>query len=122
MTAATIGTSTGPRIRNRSPVVNSTSITPGDIGNAVIGAKGVAGAVGCGTSFCSRTCAIMTSAVWSPEPLGKIIRRKLTPTCDLQVSYTHAKSAGNLVAADPLGHQVLNLFDNYRGKLHPVGL
>src|SRR5437879_410338 len=38
MTADTIGTSTGPRIRNRTPVVNSTSITPGDIGNAVIGA------------------------------------------------------------------------------------
>jgi len=51
----------------------------GDIGNAVIGAKGVAGAVGCGTSFCSGTCAILTSAVWRPEPLGKIIRRKLTP-------------------------------------------
>jgi len=67
MTAATIGTSAGPRIRNRAPVVNCTSITPGDIGNAVIGAKGVAGAVGCGTSFCSRSCAIMTSAVWRPD-------------------------------------------------------
>jgi hypothetical protein len=32
----------GPRIRNRTPVVNSTSITPGDIGN---GAKSVAGAL-----------------------------------------------------------------------------
>jgi hypothetical protein len=41
MTADTIGTSTGPRIRNRAPVVNSTSITPGDIGNAVISAASV---------------------------------------------------------------------------------
>jgi hypothetical protein len=41
MSADTIGTSTGPRIRNRAPVVNSTSITPGDIGNAVIGAATV---------------------------------------------------------------------------------
>src|SRR5262249_8647701 len=48
----------------------------GDVGN---GAKGVVGAVGCGTSFCSGTCAILTSAVWRPEPLGKIIRRKLMP-------------------------------------------
>src|SRR5438445_1686150 len=32
-----------------------------------------------GLHFCSRTCAIMTSAVWRPEPLGKIIRRKLMP-------------------------------------------
>src|SRR5215471_14721595 len=75
MTAATIEASTGPRIRTRAPV-NSTSITPGDVGN---GAKGVAGAVGCGTSFCSGTCAILTSPVWRPEPLGKIIRRKLMP-------------------------------------------
>ena len=63
MTAATIETSTGPRIRTRA-TVNSTSITPGDVGN---GAKGVVGAVGCGTSFCSRMCAIMTSAVWRPD-------------------------------------------------------
>jgi hypothetical protein len=41
MTAATIGASTGPQIRNRAPVLNSTSITPGDIGNAVIGAASV---------------------------------------------------------------------------------
>jgi hypothetical protein len=41
MTAATIGASTGPQIRNRTPVANSTSITPGDIGNAVIGAASV---------------------------------------------------------------------------------
>src|SRR5262245_32888162 len=41
MTAATIGASTGPQIRNRTPVVNSTSITPGDIGTAVIGAVSV---------------------------------------------------------------------------------
>jgi hypothetical protein len=79
MTAARVEASTGPQIRNRAPVVNATSITPGAVGTAVIGAKGVAGAVGCGTSFCSRTCAIMTSAVWRPEPLGKIIRRKLMP-------------------------------------------
>jgi hypothetical protein len=39
MTAATIGASTGPQIRNRTPV--ATSITPGDIGNAVIGAVSV---------------------------------------------------------------------------------
>src|SRR6516162_8268715 len=41
MTAATIGASTGPQIRNRAPVLNSTSITPGDIGTAVIGAASV---------------------------------------------------------------------------------
>src|SRR5262249_40297304 len=41
MSADTIGTSTGPRIRNRASVVNSTSITPGDSGNAVIGAATV---------------------------------------------------------------------------------
>src|SRR5215468_11157015 len=41
MTAATIGASTGPQIRNRAPVLNSTSITPGDIGNAVIVAASV---------------------------------------------------------------------------------
>jgi len=79
MTAARVEASTGPQIRNRAPVVNATSITPGAVGTAVVGAKGVAGAVGCGTSFCSPTCAILTSAVWRPEPLGKIIRRKLMP-------------------------------------------
>src|SRR2546428_424244 len=42
MTAARVEASTGPQIRNRAPVVNATSITPGDIGTAVIGAKGVA--------------------------------------------------------------------------------
>src|SRR5262249_52214852 len=41
MTAATIGASTGPQIRNRTPVVNSTSIAPDHIGNAVIGAVSV---------------------------------------------------------------------------------
>src|SRR5262249_30677220 len=41
MTAATIGASTGPQIRNRAPLVNATSITPGDIGTAVIGAASV---------------------------------------------------------------------------------
>src|SRR5215472_13780500 len=41
MTTDTIGASTGPRIRNRAPVLNSTSITPGAIGNAVIGAASV---------------------------------------------------------------------------------
>src|SRR5215472_7149107 len=41
MTAATVGASTGPQIRNRAPVLNSTSITPGDIGKAVIGAASV---------------------------------------------------------------------------------
>src|SRR2546430_17607860 len=79
MTAARVEASTGPQIRNRAPVVNATSITPGAVGTAVVGAKGVAGAVGCGTSFCSPTGAIMTSAVWRPEPLGKIIFRKLMP-------------------------------------------
>jgi len=34
MTAARVEASTGPQIRNRAPVVNATSITPGDIGNA----------------------------------------------------------------------------------------
>src|SRR5919201_7019823 len=37
MTADTIGVSTGPQIRNRTPVVNSTSITPGDVVEAVVG-------------------------------------------------------------------------------------
>ena len=41
MTADTIGVSTGPQIRNRTPVVNSISTTPGDIGEAVIGAATV---------------------------------------------------------------------------------
>jgi hypothetical protein len=41
MTATTIEASTGPQIRNRAPVLNSTSITPGDICNAVIGAASV---------------------------------------------------------------------------------
>src|SRR5215831_9970069 len=41
MTAATISASTGPQIRNRTPVVNSTSTTPGDIGNTVIGTASV---------------------------------------------------------------------------------
>src|SRR5262245_51263199 len=41
MTTDTIGASTGPQIRNRAPVLNSTSITPGAIGNAVIGATSV---------------------------------------------------------------------------------
>jgi len=51
------------------------------------------GAAGCDTSFCSRTCAMptaqgagtvlpLTSAVWRPEPLGKIIRRKLIPNLE----------------------------------------
>jgi hypothetical protein len=38
MIADTIGVSTGPQIRNRTPVVNSISTTPGVIGEAVIGA------------------------------------------------------------------------------------
>src|SRR5215813_9614548 len=41
MTAATISASTEPQIRNRAPVVNSTSTTPGDIGNAVTGTASV---------------------------------------------------------------------------------
>ena len=41
ITADTIGVSTGPQIRNRTPVVNSISTTPGDIGEAVIGAATV---------------------------------------------------------------------------------
>ena len=41
MTADTIGVSIGPQIRNRTPVVNSTSTTPGDIGEGVIGAATV---------------------------------------------------------------------------------
>ena len=41
MTADTIGVSTGPQIRNRTPVVNSISITPGDVGKAVVGAATV---------------------------------------------------------------------------------
>ena len=40
-TAATIWASTGPQIRNRAPVLNSTSITPGDSGNLVSGAASV---------------------------------------------------------------------------------
>jgi hypothetical protein len=36
MTADTIGVSTGPHIRNRTPVVNSISITSGDFGKTVI--------------------------------------------------------------------------------------
>ena len=40
-TAATIGASTGPRIRNRAPVLNFTSITPGDRGNLVLVAASV---------------------------------------------------------------------------------
>ena len=36
MTADTIGVSTGPQIRNRTPVLNSISITPCDVGKAVI--------------------------------------------------------------------------------------
>jgi hypothetical protein len=36
MTADTIGVSTAPHIRNRTPVVNSISITSGDFGKAVI--------------------------------------------------------------------------------------
>src|SRR6516162_4593329 len=40
-TAATIRASTGPRIRNRAPVLNSTSITPGDSGNLVLVAASV---------------------------------------------------------------------------------
>jgi len=40
-TAATVGASTGPRIRNRAPVLNSTSITPGDSGNLVLVAASV---------------------------------------------------------------------------------
>ena len=52
-------------------------------------AEGVVRAAGCDTSFCSRVCAMptepgagilpLTSAVWRPESLGKIIRRKLIP-------------------------------------------
>ena len=38
MTADTMGASTGPQIRSRVPVANSTSITPGDIGKPVNGA------------------------------------------------------------------------------------
>jgi hypothetical protein len=41
ITADTIGVATGPQIRNRIPVVNSISTTPGDIGEAVIGAATV---------------------------------------------------------------------------------
>jgi hypothetical protein len=41
ITADTIGVSTGPQIRNRTPVLNSTSITPGDIVEAVVGAATV---------------------------------------------------------------------------------
>jgi hypothetical protein len=41
MIAATIGGSTGPQIRTHAPVANSTSITPGAIGDAVIGAASV---------------------------------------------------------------------------------
>jgi hypothetical protein len=36
MTAATIEASTGPQIRNRAPVVNATSITPGSIGTSTV--------------------------------------------------------------------------------------
>jgi hypothetical protein len=56
-------------------------------------AKCVAQAVGCDTSFCSRTCAMptepgvgivppLTSAVRRPEPLAEIIRRKLMPNLE----------------------------------------
>jgi len=41
MTADTLGASTGPQIRNRAPVLNSTSSTPGDSGNLVIDAATV---------------------------------------------------------------------------------
>jgi hypothetical protein len=55
-------------------------------------AEGAARAVGCDTSFCSRTCAMptepgagivlpLTSSVWR-EPLDKIIRRKLMPNLE----------------------------------------
>src|SRR5262249_4732317 len=54
------------------------------IANLVIGA---ARAAGCDTSFCSCTCATLaepslTSAVWRPEPLAEIIRRKLIPSLE----------------------------------------
>jgi hypothetical protein len=55
-------------------------------------AEGAARAVGCDTSFSSRTCAMptehgvivlpLTSGMWRPEPLGKIIRRKLIPSLE----------------------------------------
>jgi hypothetical protein len=56
-------------------------------------AEGAARAVGCDTSFCSRTCAMptehgvgivlsLTSGMWPPGPLGKIIRRKLMPSLE----------------------------------------
>ena len=38
MTADYNGVSTGPQIRSRVPVANTTSMTPGDIGNAVTAA------------------------------------------------------------------------------------
>ena len=51
--------------------------------------KGAARAAGCDTSFCSCTCATptdyepsLTSAVWRPEPLAEIIRRKLIPSLE----------------------------------------
>jgi len=56
-------------------------------------AKGAARAAGCDTSFCFRTrtmptehgvgiVLLLTSAVWRPEPLAKIIRRKLIPSLE----------------------------------------
>jgi hypothetical protein len=41
MTADTVGVSTEPQIRNRTPVLNSISITPGDVRKGVIGAASV---------------------------------------------------------------------------------
>ena len=38
MTADTIGVSTGPLMRRRAPVANTTSMTPGGIGAVVSGA------------------------------------------------------------------------------------
>jgi hypothetical protein len=65
-------------------------------------AIGVARAVGCDTSFCSRTCAMpiehgvgivlpLTSTVWRPEPLAEIIRRKLMPNLE-QVTWRDPQS------------------------------
>jgi hypothetical protein len=56
-------------------------------------AEGAARAAGCDTSLCSRRCPMptengigivlpLTSAVWHPKPLGKIIRRKLIPSLE----------------------------------------
>jgi hypothetical protein len=78
MTADTIGVSTGPQIRNRTPVVNSISTTPGDIGEAVIGAATV------GTSKLTMQTAERRAVTGASETAGsQVFRRRERPPTQL---------------------------------------